>query len=83
MSTVSDAPAFGELIVMDYTGDTKTIWDTDNEDEVEAARSIFKKLRKKGYLAYKVKKDGVAGEAISEFDPSLGKIILSPPMAGG
>lgn len=72
-----------ELLVMDHTGDTKTIWNPDNEDEVEAARSTFKKLRKKGYLAYKVKKGGESGEAIDEFDPSLGKIILSPPMAGG
>lgn len=72
-----------ELVVMDHTGDTKTIWDPDVPAEVEAAKTQFAALRKKGYLAYRVKKDGEKGEAINDFDPQAGKIILSPPMAGG
>lgn len=30
-----------ELAVLDRTGDTKTIWDADNEAEVDAARATF------------------------------------------
>lgn len=73
----------GELCVMDHTGDTKTIWDTSKPDEVEVARDTFNKLKRKGYLAYTVQEDGKKGTMIQAFDASLGKIILSPPMAGG
>jgi hypothetical protein len=72
-----------EMAVMDRTGDTKTIWDADNADEVEVARETFNKLKRKGYLAYRVKENGKKGEIITEFDPSAQKLIMSPPMAGG
>lgn len=73
----------GELCVMDQTGDTKTIWDKSNPDEVEVARATFQKLKKKGYVAYSVKKDGEKGAVVSEFDPDAEKLIMSPPLAGG
>ena len=73
----------GKMCIMDGTGDTKVIWDSKNEVEVEVARATFKKLRKKGYLAYTVNKDGTTGEVITEFDPDAEKIILAPPVAGG
>lgn len=72
-----------EMIVMDTTGDSKTIWDPGNADEVEAARETFKNLKKKGYLAYSVKGDGEKGKLLQEFDPAAGKIIMSPMMRGG
>jgi hypothetical protein len=72
-----------EMAVMDHTGDTKTIWDTDDPVQVEVARDTFNKLKKKGYIAYKVKKDGEKGEMMREFDPEAGKVIMSPAMAGG
>lgn len=78
-----DGATHGALHVLDHTGDTKLIWDRKNEDEVEAAKEMFKKLRKKGYLAYTVTKDGSKGEVIKDFDPDAEKIILSPPIAGG
>jgi hypothetical protein len=73
----------GELAVMDISGDTKTIWDTNNPDEVEAARDTFNRLKKKSYLAYRVADGGGKGEIMREFDPTAGKIIMSPMMAGG
>jgi hypothetical protein len=76
-------PFTGEMCVIDRTGDTKIIWDAKNEDEVEAARATFKKLKAKGYLAYSVSKDGSKGEVLREFDPNAEKIILSPAMQGG
>jgi len=86
MSALIDGPenyTCGELAVIDRTGDTKTIWDSRNKDEVEAARAQFNALKAKGYLAYTVSKDGSKGEVIRDFDEKLEKIIMSPPMSGG
>ena len=74
---------FGELAILDGTGDTKVIWDPHNSDEVEAAKAQFDALRKKGFLAYTVNKKGDKGEVITKFDPDAEKIILSPPLVGG
>lgn len=71
------------LAVMDSSGDTKTIWDPRNPVEVEAARTTFKLLRKKGYLIYRVAKDGGKGVALTEFDPAAEKMIATPAVVGG
>ena len=74
----------GEMAVMDGSGDTKIIWDSSNEAEVEAARDTFKKLTKKGYKAYSVKgKECNKGAIMDEFDAEAERIILVPPMVGG
>ena len=73
----------GEMTVMDHTGDTKTIWNTDNPEEVAAAEAQFDELREKGYLAYKVRDSGTKGVAMSEFDAEAGKMILAPMPRGG
>lgn len=72
-----------ELIVMDHTGDTKTIWDADNADEVEVAREQFDRLREKGYSAFRVDKKGEKGAPMKEFDPTAEKMILIPMLRGG
>lgn len=77
------SPSQRELVILDHTGDTKIIWDSDKADEVETARETFDKLRKKGYAAYSVKRDGDKGEVIKKFDPEAEKLILAPPMVGG
>jgi len=71
------------LAAMDETGDTKTIWDPRNPDEVEAAEGTFKMLKKKGYLIYTVGKDGEKNKAITTFDPKAEKMIAVPPIVGG
>lgn len=73
----------GELVIIDRSGDTKIIWDSNNTDEVEAARKTFTDLRAKGYLAYKTDKKGEKAEQIHTFDPKAERIILSPAMQGG
>lgn len=73
----------GEMAILDNTGHSRLIWDANSPDEVEAARETFNRLKKKGYLAYSVKEGGDAGEVLREFNPNVGKMILSPPMAGG
>lgn len=72
------------LAIMDHTGDTKIIWDKNQPDEVDNARETFNRLKKKGYLAFKVEgKDGTKGEVVREFDPNAERMILSPPVVGG
>lgn len=65
-------------------GDTKLMWNSDNDDEVEAARATFDKLTKKGYVAFRAEgKDGHQGEKINKFDAEAERIILIPKMQGG
>ncbi len=73
----------GELRIMSGEGDTKVIWDPDNEDETEAAEAQFDALTERKFTAYKVKKNGDRGKEISKFDPEAGKIILIPYIGGG
>ena len=73
----------GELSVLDQTGDTKVAWDSENDDEIAAARRTFNDLRGKGYLAFRVNKQGDKGQEMREFDPEAEKIILAPQMRGG
>jgi len=75
--------ATGLMCCLDHTGDTRLVWDYKDDDSVEVAKEMFNKLKKKGHIAYAVKKDGTAGEVITEFDPKAEKIIMSPPMVGG
>jgi hypothetical protein len=73
-----------ELAIMSGRGDTKTIWDPGNAVEVEMARKQFTEFRSKGFLAFSVTgKDGEKGQQINTFDPQAGRIIMSPPIAGG
>lgn len=75
----------GEMAMMNETGDTKTIWDSKNPDEVENARKQFEFFTKtKKFAAFKVAKNGdKTSEIIREFDPELEKIIFVPALAGG
>lgn len=73
----------GELVELGRQGDTRIIWDSEKEDEVATARRAFDDLRAKGYLAFKVNKEGNKGEQITRFDPDAEKLILAPQMKGG
>ncbi|MDH5626665.1 MAG: hypothetical protein OEY69_00085 [Candidatus Krumholzibacteria bacterium] len=75
--------AKGEMSILDESGDTRLIWSEDNQPEVDAAKTMFASLKKKGYLAYAVDKKGEKGRVMDEFDPSAEKIIMSPQMQGG
>jgi len=72
-----------EMALMDGTGDTKVMWDPKNPDEVQAAEVQFNALKAKGFIAYTVNKKGGTGEILRKFDPSIEKMILSPPIVGG
>ncbi len=73
----------GEMRIMGVDGDLKVIWDSEKEPEVKAAKKQFEELMAKGYLAFKVKKDGEQGEKMKEFNPDAEKMILVPMLKGG
>tara|TARA_Y100000310_G_scaffold28146_1_gene26798 strand:+ start:2166 stop:2390 length:225 start_codon:yes stop_codon:yes gene_type:complete len=73
----------GQMCVLDQTGDTKTIWDPNEPDEVKAAKKQFKSLTEKGYRAFRVDEDGEKDGQMDEFDPGAGKIIFVKQMVGG
>jgi hypothetical protein len=82
--TDTDFTTHGEIAVMDGSGDTKIIWSRDNPDEVENAREQFRRLKKKGFAAFKaIGKDGHQGEQVDEFDPAAERYIFVPQMQGG
>jgi hypothetical protein len=72
-----------ELRVLSSMGDTKVIFDPDNDDEVAAAKVQYKTLINKGFKAFKVKKSGEPGKKMKKFDKDAGKIIMVPPIIGG
>lgn len=73
-----------EMAVMDLTGDTKIIWDPENDDEVENAERMFNEfVKEKKFAAFSVGKKGKKDEQIKKFDPEIDKMILVPPICGG
>lgn len=69
----------GEMRIMDKdAGDLKVVWDATKQHEVDAAKKQFEELKRKGYVAYAVKKDGEKGKKVDEFDPDEEKMILAP-----
>ena len=81
--TAAATPAKHEMAIMDLTGDTKIVWDVENEAEVDHAEKTFKDFKKKRYLAYSVGKKGKKDEILHKFDPGIEAMILVPPVVGG
>jgi hypothetical protein len=67
--------------ILNGKGDTRITWDPDNGAEVTEARGAFEKLRRDGWLLYRV--DGEDREVIREFDPTAARIIAHPQIVGG
>lgn len=81
---LSDVPEGGGVLVeLNHTGDTRTVWNPDNAEEVAAVRATFDSLRRKGFQAFSVGRDGEKDRVLTEFDPRAGKIIMAPAVAGG
>lgn len=84
MENQTETNTKGEMAIMGKEGDTKIIWDQNNNDEVENAKATFDRLRGKGYLAFKVVgKEGDKGEQMNDFDPKVERIIFAPQLRGG
>ena len=77
-------PGQSVMAIMDKSGDTKHIWNSDKPEEVNAARDLFDSLKDKGYTAYHVTgKDGTKGEIMQTFDPKAERVIMAPRVVGG
>lgn len=83
MEAAVEAKRTIEIAVLDSSGDTKTIWNADDENEVEIARQTFKSLKDRGFAIFRVDKKGEKGEKMNSFDPSAEKMIAVPRIAGG
>lgn len=74
----------GEMRLMGAAGDTKVIWNPDNQDEVDNARQTWDRLvTTKRFLGFRMSIAGDKGEQIKDFDPDAARLIVTPPMAGG
>ena len=73
----------GEMSILRREGDIKTIWNSENAEEVEHARKTFEDLTKKGFSAFSVKRDGEKGGRLASFNAQEEKMILVPMMKGG
>jgi hypothetical protein len=76
--------AQAEFRVMDRSGDgLKLTWNTDNEREVEAARTTFNDYRSRGYDLFSLGEGDERGERMTEFEPDVEGILAVPRMRGG
>jgi len=75
------APDVHTLRIVDRTGDTPIHWTPGVAVETKAARKSFDKMKKAGYLAYKV--DGEDRTQLHEFDETAGQVVMTPPLVGG
>jgi hypothetical protein len=72
-----------EMIVMGPEGDTKHTWDVADPDEAKQARELFDLYKRRGYAIFESDGEGGPSAAVTEFNPSLGCLVMVPLMAGG
>ena len=68
---------------MDGTGDTKLTWDPKDVDAIDDAQRRFDELKAAGYASFRISAFGGQGRSIDKFDPTVRKILMVPPLAGG
>jgi hypothetical protein len=68
---------------MKRAGDSKVVFDPENEDEVKVAKEQFNSLIKKKFTCYSVGKDGEKDKKVTKFDPKAAMYIFVPPIIGG
>jgi hypothetical protein len=82
----------GKMRVMNHSGDTATLWDTDPETREEGELSTeqvekeFDRLVREGHLAFTVDEDFKTGDQIKagEFDPEVHeRVLVTPAFIGG
>jgi hypothetical protein len=83
----ADVPeGWGAMAEANNIGDTKVMWDPNDDASVSAAKAAFDDATrgKKRMVAYNVDDTGQKTDAIvKEFDPALGRMILMPQIQGG
>lgn len=72
-----------EFTILDPNGHTTTMWDPGSAEEVQRARRVFEEMRRRGYRAFRVGKDGSPGLPRHSFDPKDDAMIFVPPIHAG
>ena len=75
--------AMHELCELNNSGDTKTLWNPDNETECDIAEHAFNEFKRKGFSIFRVDSEGGKGTRMTEFDPAAAKMIAVPKIVGG
>lgn len=73
----------GEIRIMNSTGDAEVAWRTAVQPEVDAAQKEFLRLRRDGYLLFRINPETGEGEQVIDFDPGDEHIRAFQPMVGG
>jgi len=63
-------------ILTQEDGDKRIVWRANSIPEINDAKKLFDELIEKGFVPYKVGKDGKAAEVLTKFDPILGQVIF-------
>lgn len=71
------------LCVLDKTGDTRLVWDPNDERDVTEARKAFEEAKRQGKTIYRVGDDAHPAAVMHEFDAKAGKFIAVMRMKGG
>lgn len=83
----ADVPeGWGAMAEASNIGDTKVMWDPNDEASVRAAKAAFDEATtgQKKMVAYNVDDTGQKTDAIiKQFDKNLGRLILMPQTEGG
>lgn len=78
----SDKDEIIEVLSAEH-GHFHCLWDPNNAQEVEDARTAFNTAKAAGRRPFRVGNDSRESVAMSEFDPTAGKMIILGPIAGG
>lgn len=68
---------------MGVEGDIKKAWDPTDAEAIAQAQVEFNDLLKAGFKAYRMLSDDSAGEPLTQFDPTAGRVLFVPAMQGG
>ena len=73
-----------KICVLDGTGHTEAAtWEQGNPDSLAIASQTFDRLKREGYAAFALTKEGETVGALQEFDSDVEEITFLRPFAGG
>ena len=69
--------------IMDHSGDSRMVFNVDNETEAKAAEEQFKELTEDGYRPVVPGENGRPGTIVKELDPTAKETLFIPRLQGG
>lgn len=73
----------GEIRILNQMGDVAVEWDVAEPDTIDEAQWEFLRLRRDGYLLFRVNPTTGEGEQVVSFDPADEQLRAFQPMVGG